>query len=106
MIFTKQQQLSNSGKTQTTTTMIASKQFFVSFVLLAVSLATTNVAAYSLNNGNNNAVSRRSLGGQVFRGLLAGTLAANTLSSGASVAVADNELIDVYYGVGCFWHIQ
>lgn len=72
---------------------------FVAGILLSIS---TKAAAYSVDKG----VSRRSLGTQALRRVVAGTVLANTLASSASPAVADDELVDVYFGVGCFWHIQ
>lgn len=68
-------------------------------------LKPSETAAYNLG-GNHNAVSRRAIGDQAIRGLVAGTVFARTLSSSPDISQASNEMVDVYYGVGCFWHIQ
>lgn len=74
-------------------------------VALGALLLLPGVLAYGIQQNNDAAVSRRDLGAQTLRNLVAGTVVANTLtSSRAAVAVGDE--VDVYFGVGCFWHIQ
>lgn len=67
----------------------------------ALFLAPTD--AYSVSN--NEVLSRRSLGAQALRNLAAGTVVAKTLSAPEAALAAGDE-VDVYFGVGCFWHIQ
>lgn len=57
--------------------------------------------AYNLDN----TLSRRDLGAQALRNLAAGTIVAKTLSAPEASLAAGDE-VDVYFGVGCFWHIQ
>ena len=80
------------------------------FQLAAVigALLLSGADAYGVaSNQNNEALSRRELGAQTLRNLVAGTAVANTLTSlpRVALAAADDE-VEVYFGVGCFWHIQ
>ena len=68
-------------------------------------LLLPGVVAYGIQQTNDAAVSRRELGAQTLRNLVAGTVLANTLTS-PRAAVAAGDEVDVYFGVGCFWHIQ
>jgi len=67
-----------------------------------------NQAAANNNNNNHRSdvLSRRELGAQTLRNLVAGTAVASTLTSSPDAALATDDDVDVYFGVGCFWHIQ
>lgn len=61
----------------------------------------------NLDNDNQMLNSRRSFFGNVWKSLFVGTAAAALKSKDdVANAVVDEDFEDVYFGVGCFWHIQ
>ena len=78
-------------------------------VVITALLLLPGMSAYGVqpqNRNNEGVVSRRELGAQTLRNLVAGTFVANSLTSLPENAVAAGDEVDVYFGVGCFWHIQ
>ena len=78
-------------------------------VVITALLLLPGMSAYGVqpqNRNNEGVVSRRALGAQTLRNLVAGTFVANSLTSLPENAVAAGDEVDVYFGVGCFWHIQ
>jgi len=64
-----------------------------------------NVSSYttpSRTSTNNNAISNR----KAFLQTLSTSLASITLLNPNTASAEDDKLTDVYFGVGCFWHIQ
>jgi peptide methionine sulfoxide reductase MsrA len=69
----------------------------------------TPVAAFVNAPGAKSSTSTQLRGQNDRRGFIASTAAAAAVALSnpqPSFAVADSDLVDVYFGVGCYWHIQ
>lgn len=88
--------------------IMSREMLLVAVGVLLLSRVDSYDVSSSSSQDDNEAISRRGLGSETLRNLAAGTVAANTLTSLPQEALASSagDEMDLYFGVGCFWHIQ
>ena len=81
--------------------------------LIVWAISTRSVLVYSLSQHSTSpatttaaSTSRRSLLRKLWNSAAVGTLLTTATTSHPATATAASDVESVYYGVGCFWHIQ
>lgn len=88
---------------QSTTMTMRPRKLLVAFPsVLAALLCHTN--AYDISSATS--LSRRALWGTTVKALVAGTAVASSAVAPRLALAEEDAPMDVYFGVGCFWHIQ